>query len=198
MNKVKVQKSFLRPVWFALAVLSLQATAAVAVTAGADGKIAPHLSFTLDFEAADPTPITATVTPADATGTVTFKIGGNQIGAPVALMGGRAVSEPVLIPKMQSYAIFVEYSGDETYSGVASTLHSDWAPEEEATPEPTVSTPTPSPAAPPVTPATPATPAKVRTLPRTGDSTGGWLAAAMALLVAGTVPAALHRKRPPA
>jgi hypothetical protein len=77
-------------------------------------------------------PIQATVFPADATGTLTFRLDQAVVGGPVAIVAGAAQSAPVDIPDQQSMMISVEYSGDANYEPVTVATNYDFAPEEPA------------------------------------------------------------------
>jgi len=55
---------------------------------------------------------TATVSPSNATGTVTFKVDGTTVGSPVALAGGTATSTAVSGLARGSHVVEAAYSGD--------------------------------------------------------------------------------------
>lgn len=135
--------------------LAVSSTPAMAATA--------RLSFTFD-RAPGPqlVPIMATVVPADATGTLTFKLDQVAVGAPVPIVAGAAQSVPVDIPDRKSFSITVEHSGDANYEASAASTFFDFIPEE------------PSPA-----PAPAAAPAGGKELVRTGsEDLWVWLLAA--------------------
>lgn len=67
--------------------------------------------------------LTATVSPAEATGTVTFKNGGTAIGDPVAVTGGAASVQVSGLSPSTAYEFTADYSGDSSHqpsSGSAS------------------------------------------------------------------------------
>lgn len=67
--------------------------------------------------------LTATVSPAEAAGTVTFKNGGTAIGDPVAVTGGAASVQVSSLSPQTAYEFTADYSGDSSYqpsSGSAS------------------------------------------------------------------------------
>jgi hypothetical protein len=152
-----------------------------------DSRAFPHIGFTYDqIPGPQLTPIVATVGPSGATGTVQFTLNGVDLGPPVALVNGRAESIPVDIPDEQSYAIFVEYSGDAFYLPMMATLHSDWRgsePEPSSPAAPAAEAASPAPAPAPV--ASPAARSKV--LARTGSETVPLAALASFLLITGLV-----------
>lgn len=64
----------------------------------------------------DDVTFTATVTPANATGTVEFVIDGEILGDPVPLVNGVAVSEALEDPGLGLHDMWAFYSGDSTHS----------------------------------------------------------------------------------
>jgi hypothetical protein len=93
----------------------------------------PWVTFTVDRGPGPQlVPIQATVVPADATGTLTFRLDQAVVGGPVAIVAGAAQSAPVDIPDQQSMMISVEYSGDANYEPVTAVTNYDFAPEEPA------------------------------------------------------------------
>jgi hypothetical protein len=126
-------------------------------------------------------PIVATVTPSDATGTVTFRLDDVDVGTDVPLVNGTAQSIPVDIPDGKSYSILVSYSGDAFYSGSAAAVHSDV---EESAPEPSPTVAAASTAPAPVPEVSPAA-TKVKVLARTGSETMPLAGLAAFLFVAG-------------
>lgn len=135
----------------------------------------PLVRFTFAGAAGpEPAPIVATVTPPDATGTLTFRLDQVVIGGPVAIVDGAAQSTPVDIPDQTSFMVSVEYSGDANYEPITAVTNFDFYPD-----EPPPAPPAPAPAASPVPPA--------REIVRTGfEDLRLWLLAA-ALLGAGSL-----------
>lgn len=135
----------------------------------------PRVTFTFD-QAPGPqlVPIQATVVPADATGTLTFRLDQAVVGGPVVIVAGAAQSAPVDIPDQQSITISVEYSGDANYEPITVFTSYDFRPEEP-----------PPPAPPAATAAAP--PAPVRELVRTGAEDLWMALVAAALIGAGCV-----------
>lgn len=145
--------------------------AAHALTPTVEPTLAPaRIEFRFD-PAEGGTIATARVYPADATGTVRFKLDENYIGSPVELVDGTARSIPVNIPVQSSHQFSVEYSGDARYQAVTAVSHYDSRPEDQ----PPAATVSPAPAA-------PAAVVRPETLVRTG-SESAWLAIGAAALI---------------
>jgi hypothetical protein len=136
--------------------------------------------------------VTATVHPADATGTVRFKLDNNYVGSPVPLVDGTARSLPMAIPPQTSYQLSVEYSGDARYQPITVSTHYDWWPEDPA-PAPSPATPAPNPAAPAQPPAV----ERPGTLVRTGSESMLLALAAAALIGLGLALTRLGGKSRP-
>jgi hypothetical protein len=71
-------------------------------------------------EVGDDVTFTATVSPANATGTVTFTVDGDPVGSPVALAGGTASSPAVSGLERGSHVVVATYSGDAS-RGISTT-----------------------------------------------------------------------------
>lgn len=69
--------------------------------------------------------VTATVTPAEATGTVQFKIDGVNTGSPVTVTAGTAQAVPITDLPPGNYTVGAEYSGDATHSASSATAPYD-------------------------------------------------------------------------
>ncbi len=63
-------------------------------------------------EVGDDVTFTATVSPSNATGTVTFAVDGTPVGSPVAVTGGTATSAAVTGLQRGSHVVVATYSGD--------------------------------------------------------------------------------------
>ncbi|MFL2000023.1 Ig-like domain-containing protein [Microbacterium sp. A1-JK] len=93
------------------------------------------------------TTITATVAPAAASGTVTFRQGGTQIGQPVTVTNGAATYSVSGLTGATDYSFTATYSGDATHeastsTAVAVTTLPAVPPVDTATPDVTVNVPT--------------------------------------------------------
>lgn len=142
--------------------LAVSSSPAIAATA--------RVTFTFDpAPGPQPVPITGTVVPADATGTLTFKLDQVAVGAPVPIVAGAAQSQPVDIPDRKSFSISVEYSGDANYEPIAAITNYDFIPEEP-------------PPAPPAAPAAASPQPPVREIVRTGPE-DGWMSLVAAVLI---------------
>lgn len=71
--------------------------------------------------------LTATVTPAEAAGTVQFKIDGVNTGSPVPVTAGTAQAVPIADLPPGNYTIGAEYSGDANYSPSGASMSFDHA-----------------------------------------------------------------------
>ncbi|HEX2178606.1 MAG TPA: Ig-like domain-containing protein [Actinomycetota bacterium] len=148
----------------------------------------PRIEFRSD-PAEGGTIVTATVHPADATGTVRFKLDNNYVGSPVPLVDGTARSLPMAIPAQTSHQLSVEYSGDARYQPITVSTHYDWWPEDPA--------PAPFPAPNPAAPAQPPAVERPGTLVRTGSESMLLAVAAAALIGLGLVLTRLGGKPRP-
>src|SRR5207249_4837454 len=64
---------------------------------------------------------TASVSPSTATGTVQFKIDGNDFGSPVTLTNGTAASGSISSLTAGNHSVAAIYGGDNNYAGSSAT-----------------------------------------------------------------------------
>ena len=70
----------------------------------------------------DSVTFTATVTPATAVGTVQFVIDGNNVGAPVPIVGGAATQTTSALTTAKTYTVEADYSGNTNFNGSSGIL----------------------------------------------------------------------------